>query len=144
MLKTLVVGIGSWYVDDSVGLEIVELLQQQLKDKHDIAFYTSNAPQEILVLIDQLKSERLKALVIIDVLESDTGLCDITQLKVDDLQFSVERTSDHYASLYEVLKIIQILYFPDIKTIIFGLPHKPDSNNLHQSACHLQKLISAV
>jgi hydrogenase maturation protease len=143
-LKTLVVGIGSYYGDDTAGLEIIELLQQHFKDKTDIDFYTSNAPQEILILMNQFKCEQLKALVIIDVLESDNGLCDITQLKPDDLQLSVERTSDHYASLYEVLKIIQILYFPDININIFGLPLKQDSEYLHQSACHLQKLISTV
>ncbi len=140
MTNTLVIGIGSYYGKDSIAFEVLDSLQTQLPGRNDIVFFTSNAPQELLVLVEQHKNQNIKNLIILDALEPAQAVRDITQLTLNELQNTGTALSDHYVSLYEVLKILQILYFPGLKIKIVGL----SSTITLQSITQLKEIILSV
>ncbi len=140
MTNTVVIGIGSYYGRDNIAFEVLNRLQKQLSSQADIVFFTSNAPQEILVLIEQHKNQNIKNLIILDALDPAQAVSEITLLTLDKLQNTRTALSDHYVSLYEVLKMLQILYFPGLNIKIVGL----SSTITPQSITQLKEIILGV
>ncbi len=140
-IETLIIGMGSYYGHDVSGLELIKALEKNYSGYPHLKFYASNSPQEILLLTEKLKQHPVAQLIIFDALPETLSVCEITQYQLEDIQDSLSAISDHSSNLYEVLKMIRLLYFPQLKIIILGLPAKPLPEILQQSTAKLQALI---
>ena len=144
MINTLVIGLGSYYGHDVSGLELIPALKNKFSQYPQLYFYITNNPQDILVLTEKLKQQNLKQLIILDALPENTPVCEITHYSHEQLQNISSAVSDHSVSLYEVLEMVKLLYFPDLKISILGLPDRPFSQILQQSVALLKQLAYSV
>ncbi len=140
-INTLVIGLGSYYGLDVSGLELVPAIKNRFLEHPQLYFYTTNNPQDILVLTEKLKQQSLKQLIILDALPENTPVCEITHYSHEQLRNISSAVSDHSLSLYEVLEMVKLLYFPDLKITILGLPDRPLSQLLQQSTALLKHFI---
>ena len=139
-VNTLVIGLGSYYGHDVSGLEIVQALKNEFSEHPQLYFYPSNNPQEILLLTEKFRQQGLKQLIILDALPENTSVREITHYSHEQLQNISSAVSDHSLSLYEVLEMVKLLYFPTIKITILGLPDRPLPQILQQSNILLKQL----
>ncbi len=139
-INTLVIGLGSYYGHDVSGLEVIPVLKNRFLEHPQLYFYTTNNPQDILVLTEKLKQQSLKQLIILDALPENMPVCEITQYSHEQLQNISSAVSDHSVSLYEVLEMVKLLYFPELKITILGLPDRPVPQILQQSIALLKQL----
>ncbi len=143
-INTLVIGLGSYYGHDVSGIELITELENIFSEYSQLYFYTTNNPQDILVLTEKLKQQSIKQLIILDALPEHMPVCEITHYSHEQLQNISSAVSDHSANLYEVLEMVKLLYFPDLKINILGLPDRSLSQVLQQSITLLKQLINSV
>ncbi len=143
-VNTLVIGLGSYYGHDVSGLELIPVLKNRFSEYPQLYFYTTNNPQDILVLTEKLKQQSLKQLIILDALPENSPVCEITHYSHEQQQNISSAVSDHSVSLYEVLEMVKLLYFPDLKISILGLPDRPLSQILQQSVALLKQLTNSA
>ncbi|MDX2506913.1 MAG: hypothetical protein QNL62_20900 [Gammaproteobacteria bacterium] len=125
MAKTWIVGIGSFYANDHIGLDVTQYLEQQYQQTlaaNDIYFFTTNAPHELLALMAVHKDKNIQRLYVIDALQETDCAENINLYSLEDLQAVRQKTSGHIAGLQESLQLIQCLYFPALSIRIIGIP----------------------
>jgi hydrogenase maturation protease len=152
MRRTIVVGVGSPYGDDSLGWEVVRHLQlhpkiQQLAVR-DIVIQCADRPGiDLLNIINQSNTA-----LIIDAAVSDYPPGTITRLESEDLDTAIKNTSTHDFGVLETIALGKVLNQLPNRVIVLGFAISQENieqnefgqKNLLLSADHMNHFVNLI